>query len=68
MKSTRSWTRRVTGIAGFLALFEYLILRAARTGGTLPRGIDGALEIVGLLFLCALFQYLILVPSPKDRK
>jgi hypothetical protein len=68
MKWTRAWTRRAIGIAGTLALCEGLILRDAQTGGGLPRGIDGMLEMVGLLFLAVLFQYLIFVPSPKDRK
>jgi hypothetical protein len=64
MKWTRTWTRRTIGIGGLLILFECLVLRAGRS---VPNNIDGALEMVGLFFLVLLFQYLIFVPSSKDR-
>lgn len=58
-----SWLRRTIGIAGLLVLGALLGERAGRTGGGLPGGIDGVLELVGLLFLVALFLYLMLFPK-----
>jgi hypothetical protein len=62
----RSWIRRTIGIVGFLVLIACLSERAGRTGGGIPGGPDGVLEIAGLLFLCALLLYLIFIPSRLD--
>jgi len=60
----RSWIRRTIGIVGFLALIVSVSVRRGETN--LPGGIDGILELVGMLFLVALCLYLIFNPTSRE--
>ena len=63
----RSWIRRTIGIVGlFVALPAGLAYDANRTGVGLSPGFHGVLELVGALFLCSIFLYLIFDPNRRE--